>query len=980
MKLNFKRFTSLFLLLSGCAGAGLSYADSWGPLVELRDNTSSFPDNKPSGGWVVTPIHATLLTDGNVLITGWGRRDVNSCGSGGTRKNGTSFVLNPNTLPNGGTLNIQPINEAQASGTADVLYCAGHSPIADGRILHTGGARYTDLGGPNQQEFGLNYSRVFSPSTSTFTQVSSPMVGGVSGMEGMAWYPTNTRMADGKVMVIGGFSRCCDSNFSNRTLQTFDPVAFDQSQNPWTLVSPHSAAPTAINPGIRDYVHSFLLPQPVTINGLERKMAFMGSNGQIIYANTDVGTADNLRFVAASNSQRAFNAGGWDSTAALVSTGEIMTAGGTDDNGAAQRIDLYQPSTSTSRTIDTGIGRRNASSILLPDGTVLLVSGGNDGRNYAGDRRSPQVINVETGSVTTLNPWANDSLERGYHNFAILLKDGRVLLGGGISPIGDIGCERSDLRIYNPPYLTSGTRPVISNAPTSTSMTTGGATVALTYSGETLKTSAQGGVVLMAVGSTTHSFDQNQRYVKLAYTQSGNTLTVTPPANTQIAPPGDYILYLVAQTGAPSVGITVRIEKSQASSSSSTSTSSSSAPATPFHFRGTHNAWAEGDLMTPVSGSSTNFEICRNFTAGDGGGGPRFKIDPNGAWGSDAFPSADVAASDWTKVTINGTTRVVVSTLTNQAANCGVTVSSSSSSVVSSSSVASSSSSVVSSSSVASSSVVSSSSSSVVSSSSSSAITTPFHFRGTHNAWAEGDLMTAVSGSPTNFEICRNFTAGDGGGGPRFKIDPNGGWGDGFPATDVAANGWTKVVINGSTKVLVSTTSNLTANCGAASSSSSVASSSVASSSSSVVASSSSSIASSSAVSSSVASSSVVSSSVVSSSVVSSSVASSSSSSSSAAIQIIMKPTVTITTGQLVYVVGDQTVLSNWSPTGGVPCALDSGSTTVWTCQGFTLASGTAYQYKYIKRDGSGNVVWESGANRSRTAPTVTTTYNETWK
>jgi len=93
-----------------------------------------------------------------------------------------------------------------------------------------------------------------------------------------------------------------------------------------------------------------------------------------------------------------------------------------------------------------------------------------------------------------------------------------------------------------------------------------------------------------------------------------------------------------------------------------------------------------------------------------------------------------------------------------------------------------------------------------------------------------------------------------------------------------------------------------------------------------------------------------------------------------------MKPTATTTTGQKVYILGDQAALSNWTTTAGVPCTLDSGSTTAWTCQGFTLASGTVYQYKYIKRDSAGTVVWESGTNRSRTAPTVTTTYSETWK
>lgn len=936
MKLNFKKLTLLFLSLSGCLGSSLTHADSWTPLVDLRDNTNSFPDGKPSGGWFVTPIHATLMMNGKVLITGWGRRDQNSCGPGGTRKNGTSFIIDPNSLPNGGTLNIQPINEAPASGTTDVLYCAGHAPIADGRILYTGGARYTDLGGPNQVEVGLNYSRLYSPVNNTFSQISSPMLGGLSGMEGKAWYPTATRMADGKVMMIGGFARCCDGSFSNRTLQTFDPTLQDQGQNPWTLISPNDAAPSDLNPGLRDYVHSFLLPKPVVINGLERKMAFMAANGRIIYANTDVGTPNNQRFVTAPNSQRAFGAQGWDSTAALVSTGEIMTVGGAGDSGAAQRIDLYQPSTSTSRTIDTNIGRRNASSVLLPDGTVLIINGGSDDSNFSGDRRSPQVVNVETGSVSTMNPWPNDGLERGYHNFAILLKDGRILLGGGLSAIGGIGCERTDLRVYSPPYLTNGPRPVISNPPASISLDVGGATLGLTYSGEVLKASDKGGVVLMAPGSTTHSFDQNQRYIKLAYTQSGNALTITPPANNQIAPPGEYLLFLVAQTGTPSVGLPVRVEKGQVTSSSSSS--SSSAISTVFHFRGTHNGWAEGDLMTPVAGSSTNFEICRNFVSGDASGGPRFKIDPNGGWG-DGFPAADVATSGWTKVVINGSTKTIVSKDSNLGANCAAAPASSSS--------------------------VASSSSSKSSSNSSATSSTAFHLRGTHNGWAEGDLFTKVANSTTDYEICRNFLPATGG--ARFKVDPNGGWGDGFPAADVPTSGWTKIVIDGNAKKIKEQTKDLAVNCGAAVSSSSSSSSAQVSSSSSVV-------------SSSVASSSSLSSSIASSSSSSVQASSSSSSVSSAAVLIIMKPTVSTTSGQKVFILGNQAVLSNWSTTGGVPCTLDTNSTTVWTCQGFSLPAGTVYQYKYIKRDTAGNVVWEGGTNRSRTAPSVTSTFSETWK
>ncbi|HWV14692.1 MAG TPA: alpha-amylase family glycosyl hydrolase [Cellvibrio sp.] len=210
--------------------------------------------------------------------------------------------------------------------------------------------------------------------------------------------------------------------------------------------------------------------------------------------------------------------------------------------------------------------------------------------------------------------------------------------------------------------------------------------------------------------------------------------------------------------------------------------SSSTGPASIYHVRGTHNKWAEGLLMTRV-GTTDVYESCINFVDGDASGGPRFKIDPNGGWGNDSVPAADyVVPKGWAKILFNSTGKTVTAT-TGLGENCLAS----------------------------------------------------YHLRGTQTAtpWAEGDMFTPVAGS-TNYEICRNFTKGDANGGPRFKVDPNGAWGtDSFPAADVAAEGWTKIVING--KAIVSTLTKLTENCGgaAASSSAAVSSSSVAASSSS---------------------------------------------------------------------------------------------------------------------------------------------------
>ena len=82
--------------------------------------------------------------------------------------------------------------------------------------------------------------------------------------------------------------------------------------------------------------------------------------------------------------------------------------------------------------------------------------------------------------------------------------------------------------------------------------------------------------------------------------------------------------------------------------------------------------------------------------------------------------------------------------------------------------------------------------------------------------------------------------------------------------------------------------------------------------------------------------------------------------------------------GENVFVVGNLPALSNWSPTGGL--ALSSAAYPLWRAT-IDLPPGTAVEYKYIKRNGSGAVVWESGANRTFTVPASgPVTRNDTWR
>ena len=185
-----------------------------------------------------------------------------------------------------------------------------------------------------------------------------------------------------------------------------------------------------------------------------------------------------------------------------------------------------------------------------------------------------------------------------------------------------------------------------------------------------------------------------------------------------------------------------------------------------YHLRGTPNAWFEGTLLNRV-GTSKDYQACINFTGGDANGGPRFKIDPNGGWGSDAFPAADYAVSaGYARITVDGTTDTISSVEDGLGPNCGGTTD------------------------------------------------TVYHLRGTPNSWAEGTLFSQI-GSTNDFEICVDFAGGDANGGPRFKVDPDGGWGsDAFPAVDVTvAFGHARVIIDSTTDSIKSIEDGLGPNC-----------------------------------------------------------------------------------------------------------------------------------------------------------------------
>ena len=94
--------------------------------------------------------------------------------------------------------------------------------------------------------------------------------------------------------------------------------------------------------------------------------------------------------------------------------------------------------------------------MLLPDGTVLVVGGGQSGL-YKQPVRTAELFDPESETWTSM---ATQTAPRAYHSTAILLPDGRILSAGM-----DSGKWERTGEIFSPPYLFKGPRPSILSAP-----------------------------------------------------------------------------------------------------------------------------------------------------------------------------------------------------------------------------------------------------------------------------------------------------------------------------------------------------------------------------------------------------------------------------------------------------------------------------------------------------------------------------------
>ena len=217
-------------------------------------------------------------------------------------------------------------------------------------------------------------------------------------------------------------------------------------------------------------------------------------------------------------------------------------------------VDFTQTVPVATQTDDIDQVRYYASGTVLANGKVLVTGGSTVPNQLTGVAYQAEIWDPATGHWTA---GASAAEPRLYHSNALLLTDATVLTGGGGAPgpLANLNAE-----IYYPPYLyTSSGQPAVRPAITSVSSTPG-VTLSVTV-GPTDQISR---LTFVRTGSATHDNNLEQRFIDLAFQQSGQQLTATLPSDPTVLVPGYYMLFAFDQAGVPSIAQVLFVDPTSA--------------------------------------------------------------------------------------------------------------------------------------------------------------------------------------------------------------------------------------------------------------------------------------------------------------------------------------------------------------------------------------------------------------------------------
>jgi hypothetical protein len=395
---------------------------------------------------------------------------------------------------------------------------------------------------------GSALSAIFDPAANTFT-VTPPMVAG-------RWYPTTTTLGDGRVMTYGGQDENADDNalieYWNGSWSTPVVPTCQIGGGPVgdcrTMPYSDGSFPVPGAPAL--YPRMVLLPDGRLIHaGPEPETWAFDPNASA--------TSPNWTYLASTIDTQYRSYGSVVLLPLLPETGYqpvLMTMGGMGNTVAAtnttELIDMSQAAPMWVAGPAMSQPRVEMNAVLLPTGKVLVVGGSANDEDGSTASLNADLYDPKTNSFSSAAPNVYPHL---YHSTALLLPDATVVLSGG-NPAQ--GVFEPHIEIYKPAYLfnadgSPATRPSLTGTPATLGY---GATFTATTDGTIAS------VVLIRAGAPTHAFDMSQRLVGVTFAANGQTLTMSAPPNSNIAPPGPYLLFVVNTNGVPSVGQVITIQ------------------------------------------------------------------------------------------------------------------------------------------------------------------------------------------------------------------------------------------------------------------------------------------------------------------------------------------------------------------------------------------------------------------------------------
>jgi hypothetical protein len=354
-----------FLLLASVATPAMA-ADAEGDVGSFSA-AGVFPEERRG-------VAATSLADGRILFVG-GYIEAEAAGASAYRWDPIDQTFAPAGAP----------HEPRLGPTATLLQ--------DGRILVIGG-----LGGSMPELASLDSAETWDPATAAFARTGSPQ-------KARAGH-TATLLADGHVVVVGGFRLGDGAPKTIRSAEVWDPVS-----GTFSPTDPLAEA---------RYGHSAtLLPdgRVLVVGGVDA-----GDSGVEIRASAEAWDPAAGTFSPAG----ALPDGRVNHSATLLSDGRVLIVGGVGNGWAGLPASalLWDPATeSFSPTGALESARSGHTATSLPDGSVLIVGGGGEG----GVLRSAEIWDPTT---IAFRPAGSLAKGRTDHT-ATLLVDGRVLIAGG---------------------------------------------------------------------------------------------------------------------------------------------------------------------------------------------------------------------------------------------------------------------------------------------------------------------------------------------------------------------------------------------------------------------------------------------------------------------------------------------------------------------------------------------------------------------